>query len=142
MANPHVCLIFRPSVKVTHEPTSVHFIPMKSLPNYLQAQRKRLTLSQEEVGFLLGLNGMNKGNKVCRDETFAREPSLLDALAYEVIYGHPVRELFAGLHHQAQQRVAERAKVLSFRNVRNADARRKQNIIQLAETASVNPINP
>lgn len=115
---------------------------MKSLPNYLQAQRKRLALSQEEVGFLLGLNGLNKGNKVCRDETFAREPSLLDALAYEVIYGRPVRELFAGLHHQAQQRVAERAKVLSFRKVRNADARREQTIIQLADSASVNPINP
>ena len=111
---------------------------MKSLPNYLQAQRKRLALSQEEVGFLLGLNGMNKGNKVCRDETFAREPSLLDALAYEVIYGRPVRELFAGLHQQAQQRVAERAKVLSFRKVRNTDARRQQTIIQLAESASVN----
>jgi len=115
---------------------------MKSLPNYLQAQRKRLTLSQEEVGFLLGLNGMNKGNKVCRDETFAREPSLLDALAYEVIYGRPVNELFAGLHHQAQQRVAARAKVLSFRKMRKTEPRRKQAIIQLAESASVNPNNP
>ena len=91
---------------------------------------------------MLGLNGINKGNKVCRDETFAREPSLLDALAYEVIYGCPVRELFAGLHHQAQQRVAERAKVLSFRKARKTDLRRKHSIIQLAETASVNPNNP
>jgi hypothetical protein len=33
---------------------------------------------------------MNKGNKVCRDENFAREPSLQDALAYEAIYGLPV----------------------------------------------------
>lgn len=115
---------------------------MKSLPNYLQAQRQRLALSQDEVGFLLGLNGMNKGNKVCRDETFAREPSLLDALAYEVIYGRPVRELFAGLHHQAQQRVAERAKVLSFRKSRRTDGRRNQAIIQLAESASVNPSKP
>ena len=112
---------------------------MKSLPNYLQAQRKQLALSQDEVGFLLGLNGMNKGNKVCRDETFAREPSLADALAYEVIYGRPVRELFAGLYEQAQQRVAERAKVLSFRKSRRTDARRKQAISQLT---SVNPSNP
>ena len=114
-------------------------MPMKSLPNYLQAQRKRLALSQEEVGFLIGLIGLNKGTRVCRDETFAREPSLLDALAYEVIYGRPVRELFAGLHQQAQQRVAERAKVLSFRKARNPDPRRKQTIIQLAESASLNP---
>jgi hypothetical protein len=53
-----------------------------------------------------------------------------------------VSELFAGLHHQAQQRVAERAKVLSFRKMRNADPRREQSIIQLAESARVNPINP
>ena len=124
------------------EPPSVHFIPMKSLPNYLQSQRQRLAISQEEIGFLLGLNGMNKGNKVCRDETFAREPSLLDALAYEVIYGRPVRELFAGLHQQAQQRVAERAKVLSFRKSRRKDVRRGQAINQLAESASVNPLKP
>ena len=91
---------------------------------------------------MLGLNGMNKGNKVCRDETFAREPSLLDALAYEVIYGRPVRELFAGLHHQAQQRVAERAKFLSYRKSRRNDPRREQSIIQLAKLASVNSNNP
>ena len=54
---------------------------MKSLPNYLQSQRKHLSLSQEEVGFLLGIVGMHKGNKVCRDENFTREPSLQDALA-------------------------------------------------------------
>ncbi len=45
---------------------------MKSLPNYLQSQRKRLALSQEEVAFLLGMVGMNKGEKVSRDENFAR----------------------------------------------------------------------
>ena len=55
---------------------------MKALPNYLQSQRKRLSLSQEEVAFLLGIRGMNTAAKVCRDEKCAREPSLRDALAY------------------------------------------------------------
>jgi len=114
---------------------------MKSLPNYLQTQRKRLSLSQEEVGFLLGLAGMNKGNKVCRDENYAREPSLQDALAYEVIYGRPVRELFAGRYQQAQQNVAARAKILNFRKVRKLDVRKQQVIIQLADQASINPSN-
>ncbi len=114
---------------------------MKSLPNYLQTQRKRLSLSQEEVGFLLGLAGMNKGNKVCRDENFAREPSLQDALAYEAIYGLPVRELFAGLYQQAHQNVAARAKILNFRKVRKPDVRKQQAIIHLAEPASVNSSN-
>ena len=114
---------------------------MKSLPNYLQSQRKRLSLSQEEAGFLLGIRGMNKGNKVCRDENFVREPSLQDALTYEAIYGRPVRELFAGLYQQAARDVKARAKILAFRKVRKPDARRQQAIIQLAQNASVNPSN-
>ena len=114
---------------------------MKSLPNYLQSQRKSLSLSQEEVGFLLGSRGMNNGDKVCRDEHFAREPSLQDALTYEAIYGRPVRELFAGLYQQAERDVKARAKILTFRKVRKPDARRQQAIIQLAIQASVNPSN-
>ena len=100
---------------------------MKSLPNYLQTQRKRLALSQEEVGFLLGITGMNKGNKVCRDA--------------EAIYGRPVRELFAGLYQQAEQDVAAHAKVLNFRKLRKTDARKQQAIIQLADPARVNLSN-
>ena len=114
---------------------------MKPLPNYLLTQRKRLSLSQEEVGFLLGITGMHKGNKVCRDEKFTREPSLQDALAYEAIYDRPVRELFAGLYQQAEREVAARAKLLNFRQVRKPDLRRQQALIHLAQKASVNPSN-
>lgn len=112
---------------------------MKSLPNYLQSQRKRFSLSQEEVGFLLGITGMNKGEKVCRDENFAREPSLQDALAYEAIYGLPVRELFAGRYQQIVQDVAGRARFLNFRKLRKSDARKQETFIQLAQLASINP---
>ena len=111
---------------------------MKSLPNYLKSQRKHLSLSQEEVGFLLGIGGMGKGEKVCRDENFARASSLEDALAYEVIYGRPVRELFAGMYQQAAQDVAARAKILNFRTLRKSDARKQETIIQLADKAGVN----
>ena len=111
---------------------------MKSLPNYLQSQRKRLSLSQEEVGFLLGIGGMYKGAKVCRDENFAREPSLREALTYEAMYGRPVSEMFAGLLQQAQKDVKARAKIMLHREVRKPNPRRQQTIIQLAEPASVN----
>ena len=114
---------------------------MKSLPNYLQSQRKHLSLSQEEVGFLLGIGGMNKGEKVCRDENFVREPSLQDAFAYEAIYGRPVRELFAGLYQQAKQEVATRAKILNFRKARKPNPQKAQALIHLAQKASVNPSN-
>ena len=120
---------------------SVHFNSMKSLPNYLQTQRKRLALSQEEVGFLLGIKGINKGEKVSRDENFARQPSLQNALAYEAIYGRPVRELFAGRYQQAKQEVAARARILKFRKLRKPDVRRQKTIIQLAAKASANPSN-
>ena len=103
---------------------------MASLSNYLRTHRKRLTLSQEEVAFLLGVNGMDKGIKVSRDENCAREPSLHIALAYEVIYGKPVRELFAGLYEQVERTVAERAKLLSYR--KTGKPKRQEIIAKLA----------
>ncbi len=114
---------------------------MKPLPNYLHTQRKRFSLSQEEVGFLLGITGMSKGNKVCRDEKFTRTPSLQDALAYEVIFGRPVRELFAGLYQQAEQGVATRARFLNFRKIKKPNSRKQQALIHLAQKARVNPSN-
>jgi transcriptional regulator with XRE-family HTH domain len=98
---------------------------MASLPNYLRPNRKRLTLSQEEVAFLLGGMGEEKGSKVSRDESFSRDPGLRAALAYELIYGKPVRELFAGLYEQVEQEVAERAKILSHRTAETLPKREK-----------------
>jgi len=114
---------------------------MKPLPNYLQSQRKRLALSQDEVGFLLGVRGWGKGEKVCRDENFVREPSLQDALVYQEIYGKPVSELFAGLYRQVQGEVQARAKYLSFRKLRKPNVRKQQTIIRLANLAKINPSN-
>src|ERR1017187_7630884 len=103
---------------------------MASLSNYLHTNRKRLALSQEEVAFMLGGTGENKGSKVSRDESFSREPGLRAALAYEVIYGKPVRELFAGLYEEIEQDIAKRAKLLSFRK-RELDSKRHETIINL-----------
>ena len=77
----------------------------------------------------------------CRDENFAREPSMQDALAYEVIYGRPVCELFAGRYQQAEQDVAARAKILNFRKFRRPDGRKQAAIIQLAAKVSDNQSN-
>ena len=88
---------------------------MASLPNYLLANRKRLSLSQEEVGFLIGAKGASKESTVSREERFIREPSLKAAIAYEAIYGKPMRELFAGLYEEVEQSLAERARILRHR---------------------------
>jgi transcriptional regulator with XRE-family HTH domain len=101
------------------------------LDNYLRTNRKRLNLSQEEVAFMLGFKGEDKGSKVCRDEKFAREPSLQMALAYEAIYGRPIRELFAGLYEQIEKEVAERAKVLRYRKRLKPNLKRDQTLTNL-----------
>jgi len=104
---------------------------MASLSNYLHTHRKRLALSQEEVAFLLGVNGMDKGIKVSRDENHAREPSLQTALAYEAIYGTPVRKLFAGLYEKAERQVVERAKLLRYRKTKKVRPKRDEVISNL-----------
>ena len=81
---------------------------------------------------MLGFKGEDKGIKVCRDEKFAREPSLRMALAYEAIYGQPVRELFAGLYEEIEREVAERAKILTYRIDRKPDPKRHQALTDLA----------
>ena len=108
------------------------------LTNYLRTNRKRLDLTQEEVAFLLGFNGEDKGIKVCRDENFAREPSLRMALAYEAIYGQPVRELFAGLFEEIEREVAKRAKVLAYRKDRKPNSKRHQTLTNLVSKSSLN----
>ncbi len=102
------------------------------LTNYLRTNRNRLGLWQEEVAFLLGFKGEDKGAKVCRDEKFTREPSLRSALAYEAIYGRPVRELFAGMYEQIEQEVAERARLLTYRKVGNQNPQRHRALANLA----------
>ena len=105
---------------------------MSSLPNYLQTHRKRAALSQEEVAFLLGTKGANKGNKVSRDEHYARTPTLENALAYEVIYGRPVRELFAGLYEEVERDVIAHAKMLMHRVV-EVNPKAQQVITEIAQ---------
>ena len=120
---------------------------MSSLPltNYLRSNRKRLALTQEEVAFLLGVKGEERGVRVCRDERLAREPSLATALAYEVIYQQPVRDLFAGVYEQIEQEVASRATMLKFRKDRTTGERasyRRQILTILATRQSGKSLNP
>jgi transcriptional regulator with XRE-family HTH domain len=88
---------------------------MASLPNYLRTHRYRHRLSQEEVGYLMGGNGTGKGSKVSLDENSKRETRLRTAMAYEILFGTPIRELFAGAYEEVQQEVMERAKLMQHR---------------------------
>lgn len=80
------------------------------LENYLRTYRKRSGLSQDEVAFLLGCKN---GTKVSRYERFARKPSLETVFAYEVVFGAPARELFAGAYQKVEKRISNRAQLLA-----------------------------
>ncbi|TAM80981.1 MAG: hypothetical protein EPN47_13940 [Acidobacteria bacterium] len=80
------------------------------LESYLRTYRKRSGLSQEEVAFLIGAaNGVN----VARHEQLDRQPDLPTALAYEIIFRAPVRELFAGLYQKVEAEAIARARSLA-----------------------------
>jgi transcriptional regulator with XRE-family HTH domain len=105
---------------------------MAQLPNYLRSNRKRLSLSQDEVAFLLGAQS---GAKVCRYEQFVREPSLETALACEVIFQRSASELFGGLYQKVEGEVMERAKTLADREKQTA---RKRQILTNIANKSLN----
>ena len=105
---------------------------MPSLPNYLRPQRKQHSLSREEVAFLLGAKVADKGGKVSRDENSSRLPTLETALAYEAMYGKPIRELFAGLYEQVAKEVSSRAKTLTYRKHGTPDPGKQQFLSELA----------
>jgi len=131
--------------KHAKSPFTSPLMSSSSLPNYLRSNRRRLALTQEEVAFLLGVNGENKGAKVCRDERRARKPSLETALAYEAIYQKPTRDLFTGLYERIEQEVAARAKILCFRKDRKSNkqtAHKRQVLAALAARQFKESANP
>jgi transcriptional regulator with XRE-family HTH domain len=106
------------------------------LQNYLRTYRKRSSLSQDEVAFLLGCES---GTKVSRYERSARKPSLETILAYVVVFGAPGRELFAGTYEKVEKRILKRAQLLTRKINRatpNAMATRKLQILRAITSGS------
>ncbi len=81
-------------------------MPSRKLPNYLRTHRKRAGLSQDEIAFLLGCRC---AAKVSRYERNRRLPCARTVFAYEVIFGAPARELFAGVFETTQKETGRRA---------------------------------
>ncbi len=57
--------------------------------------------------------GCQSGAKVSRYEKFNRKPSLETAFAYEAIFGTPNRDLFAGAYQKVEEKIKDRAQLLS-----------------------------
>ena len=82
----------------------------RKLENYLRTYRKSTGLSQDEVAFLVGCES---GAEVSRHERFSRRPPMEGILAYEVIFGAPARDLFAGARHKVEEATRQRAALLA-----------------------------
>ena len=80
------------------------------IPHYLRRYRLRAALTQKEMAHLLGCQSPAT---VCQYEARKREPDLRAALAYQVVFGVPLVELFPGIHLQVEQEVLIRADRLS-----------------------------
>jgi transcriptional regulator with XRE-family HTH domain len=104
-------------------------MPSPQLSNYLRSNRKRLVLSQGEVAFLLG---RETSAEISRYENFERLPSLETALAYEVICGRPLSEIFGGVYQRAEQEVGKRAEILASRTDSKRDAAKREMLNRLA----------
>lgn len=79
---------------------------MQKLANYVKTHRKRCSLSQKELAFLLGVGS---GAQVSRYERYSQEASLKTAFMCEVIFGVPAHELFAGQYQKVETAVRIRA---------------------------------
>lgn len=79
------------------------------LHNCVRTYRRRSSLGQQDVAFLLGSKG--RGN-VCRIEQGHRLPSLRTALALAIILDVSLSTLFSGTQHEMQSKIAERMTVL------------------------------
>ncbi len=81
----------------------------RKLPNYLRTYRRYTGLSQDEVAFLLGCDG----SAVTYYERSARRPPVESILAFEMIFGAPARDLFAGVCDKVEENTRTRATVLA-----------------------------
>lgn len=81
----------------------------RQLPNYIRTYRKRASLTQKDVAFLLG---SKSSAGISRHERFKQTPDLQTLLAYEVLFHTPVRHLFGGTHQKIERKLRFRIRLL------------------------------
>src|SRR5881397_3640280 len=81
----------------------------RRLDDYLRTYRRRTGLTQQEMASLLGC----RDGQVSRYERRVRHPNLQTLLAYEVIFGGPARDLFAGIFEKVEKVTVKRAQLLA-----------------------------
>jgi len=103
------------------------------LKNYLYTYRKRSGLTQKDVAYLLG---HYDGTQVSRHERSRQTPTLITALAYQVIFDIPVQKLLPGLYREVEAVINQRAGLLSKElkaDVSDRRARRKLTVLKMIQ---------
>ena len=98
--------------------------------SYIRSYRKKARLSQEDVVFLLG---GTSGTSVSRHERGRRAPTVQTALAYEIILGQPVGELYRRFLFLLRQEIGTRAEQLIDRDEPALDSKRASGVRRLNE---------
>lgn len=82
----------------------------KPLRTYLRTYRLRTGLSHDDLAFLLGrsIHGSNVG----KHERGHRLPMLRNVIAYEIVLGAPLRELYEGMYEEVRLDVLTRVRAL------------------------------
>lgn len=106
------------------------------LNNYIRMHRIGSCLSQRELAFLIDAGS---AATVSRYELGQREPLIDTALALEVLFNAPSRELFAGRFRKVEQFVTERARELAeqIRAKEPPSAERTAKLLALFDLTSI-----
>jgi len=78
----------------------------RHLPSYLLTLRKQSGLSQSDLAMLLGIDG----SALCKFESFSRRPTIELAAGIEVIFGHPMKEVFPAFYGELERTIIERSR--------------------------------
>lgn len=79
------------------------------LPRYIRTWRRRWSLTQKELSYLIGLTS---GDSVAKYERLKRTPSLPVAFAFAVIFDGPLEELFPREYKKVEQKIIKRMRRL------------------------------
>ena len=75
------------------------------LSNYVRVHRRKVGLSQRELGLVLGYQDEFP---ISKHERFHAVPPLIIALGYEIVFRVPVSEIFAGLKDRVEEDIEDR----------------------------------
>ena len=82
----------------------------RKLNNYLRTYRRTVGFTQKEIGYLLGYPKDYTGRRrIGRHEKSECKPDVEALLAYQLIFGAPATELFAGTQQKVEQTTRRRA---------------------------------